>query len=294
MTIRSNENRLGIDEGLLEHQAEAPPLPAAAAQQAPAQLNFVIPTEFVELPSKGEFYSSQHPLHNKETVEIRHMTAKDEDILTSRTLLKQGVALDRMLQNILVDKSIRVKDLLLGDKNALIVSARINGYGAEYATKINCPACETVITYKFDLNSLEVDHSLQDIMAHYDVTKTEDNTFLLPLPKTAYTVELKLLTGHDETRLTELSKRRKKHKFAESGTTDQLKAVILSVNGHTDRAIINQFVDSIPALDSRYLRKVYEKLMPNLDLTHKFDCEECGHMTELEVPFTTDFFWTNN
>ena len=79
------------------------PAPAQAVQPAPTQttgLSYVTPTEFVELPSRGQFYSSEHPLHNQETVELRFMTAKDEDILTSQSLLKNGLAIDRLVSKL--------------------------------------------------------------------------------------------------------------------------------------------------------------------------------------------------
>ena len=102
-------------------------------------LNFVTPTQFVDLPSKGKGYPQGHPLCGKETVEIKFMTAKDEDILTSKDLLKKGVAIDRLIQNLLVDKNIRSSDILLGDRNAIIISARSSGFGHLYNTNVTCP-----------------------------------------------------------------------------------------------------------------------------------------------------------
>ena len=101
---------------------------------------FVVPTEFVELPSGGRFYADGHPLHGVESIEIRQMTAKEEDILTSRTLLKKGVALDRVIKNIIVDGRVDPDSLLVGDRNAIIVSMRVSGYGNDYTTKVACPA----------------------------------------------------------------------------------------------------------------------------------------------------------
>ena len=113
--MRNNQDRLSGLAG--EGAAQEPPV---QQQQAEQPLQFVTPTEFVELPSAGRFYPEGHALHGAETIEIRHMTAKDEDILTSRSLLKKGVAIDRLLRNVIVDRSIKVDDLLIGDKNARI------------------------------------------------------------------------------------------------------------------------------------------------------------------------------
>ena len=134
--------------------AAAPPVnnPTAQAPQDTATRTSAIET--VPLPSKGQFYPPGHPLSDAETVEIKYMTAKEEDILTDRALLKKGVAVDRMLQNIIVNKDIKVDSLLIGDKNAILVKARTTGYGAEYETKVTCPACYQTGQHVFDLDKL--------------------------------------------------------------------------------------------------------------------------------------------
>jgi len=122
MPPRNNEDRVGA-----AGSDTSAPTPDLVNEKSP--LTFTTPTEFVELPTRGRFYPEDHPLHNVEEIEIRFMTAKDEDILSSKTLLKKGVAIDRLLQNVIVDKRINVGDLFVGDKNALIVASRITGYG---------------------------------------------------------------------------------------------------------------------------------------------------------------------
>ena len=92
---------------------------------------YKFPTEMVELPSKGYFYSEGHPLSSGR-VEIKYMTAREEDILTSQNLIKQGTVIDKLLEALVVDKSIKMDDMLIGDKNAIMVAARILGYGKNY------------------------------------------------------------------------------------------------------------------------------------------------------------------
>ena len=134
-----NKNRL---EGHLPEHTEAPP--------ALSPLNFVTPTEFVELPSGGQGYPETHPLHEQETIEIKFMTAKDEDILTSQALLKKGIALDRFLENIVVNKNIDTSSLLIGDKNAVLVAARGSGYGFDYDSEIDSnEPIEAELSYVF-------------------------------------------------------------------------------------------------------------------------------------------------
>ena len=150
MSARSNENRLGVPT--------TPPEETTGLKQPSLEgggLKFITPTEFVELPSKGLFYPDDHPLFNQEVIEIKHMTTKEEDILTSVALLKKGLALDRMLESIIVDKRIKTDNLLVGDKNALLVAARAHGYGAAYETAITCPRCDATQDYSFDLSALK-------------------------------------------------------------------------------------------------------------------------------------------
>ena len=131
-----NRDRLGSNTP----QNSSPP--QQALQENPG-FAFVVPTEFVELPSGGRFYPENHPLHGQSTIEIKQMTAKEEDILTSRTLLKNGVAIDRVIQSLITDKRVNSDSLLVGDRNAILIAARVSGYGNEYNTTVGCPACGT-------------------------------------------------------------------------------------------------------------------------------------------------------
>jgi len=293
MSSRNNQERLGNND------AEASNEQSIQQESNTTQsLNFAVPTEFVDLPSKGLFYPSNHPLHGVDSLEIKHMTAKEEDILSSQSLIRKGLAIDRMLQSVLINKDVQVKDLLIGDKNALTVAARVTGYGADYVTTVTCPACSTEQEFDFDLTDVDMTgasfdrEELNDQLEGVEIT--DSNTFLVDLPKSNHQVELKMLTGADEEKLTKFQKQRDKTKGkVQTSTvlTDTLKSIITSVSGIKDRKQINQFVDNMPAMDSRYLRSVYQKLIPNIDMTQTFSCSECGHEQDLEVPVTTDFFW---
>jgi hypothetical protein len=282
MAARNNKDRLGVPTS----GADTTDSPAPAANL----LDFVVPTEFVELPSRGEFYAKDHPLHGQTSIEIRYMTAKDEDILTSKTLLKQGVALERVLQGLVVDKTININDLLIGDKNAIVVAARVSAYGPEYETKVSCPACAATNEKTFDLS--EVGFIEQTGLEDLGITKNDDMTFSILLPVTKVEATVKLMTGQDENRLASIRGSKKKlSKDAEFSMTDQFKQFVVSVNGVEDRAQISSFIDNMPANDSRFLRLAYKKVVPNIDLQQYFECNSCGFEQEMEVPFTTDFFW---
>ena len=259
--------------------------PAPAVAEATNTLEFSTPTEIVDLPSKGRFYSEGHPLHNQETIEIKYMTAKDEDILTSPTLLKKGLAIDRMIENVIIDPNIKVKDLFVGDKNAIIVACRINGFGASYETKITCGSCGVKGEEVFDLEGVEVKSVDEEIII------SEQGTFVISLPRSKIDAECRLVNGADEQKMLKLAEKKKKLNLPDSSLTDQLKILIVSLNGETDRGLVEKFVDVMPAFDASYFRKQYEKTVPNVDMSHNFVCPSCDANTVIDIPFSANFFW---
>jgi len=279
--MRNNEERFGA----VAQVDSAPSLVETTSNNSNA-LNFVAPTDFVELPSKGQFYPEDHPLHNKEHLEIRQMTAKDEDILTSRSLLKKGVAIERLLENLIVDKTINIAELLVGDKNAIMIRARISAYGDLYETKIQCPYCTSLNSHEFNLEDIKPKEFKKSL-----ATSTKNGAFTIELPTSKVKVEVRFLTGEDEARLLAVSEKKKQHNLLDNSVTDQMKSFIVSVNNVTDRGEVYSFVDNMLAKDSRYLRNTYIDLVPNIELTQNFKCQSCSTEMDMEVPFTTDFFW---
>jgi hypothetical protein len=284
--LSRNKGRVGAQK------PDTNPVPQSILEnnESGASLSFVVPTEFVDLPSMGKFYPEGHPLHGKDSIELKHMTAKEEDILTSRTLLKKGVALDRVIENIIVDRSIDADSLLVGDRNAIIIATRVSGYGNEYTTKVTCPSCTASGKYVFDLNEGSV-YSGEDI-SDLNIEDHNDGTFTTTLPKTQLQVRFKLLCGYDEKRLANSAEMaRKKKNVQERTVTTQLANMLVSVNEENDPEILNYLINNIPSLDSRHLRTAYKLAAPNIDLTQYFECGECGHEQEMGVPLGAEFFW---
>jgi hypothetical protein len=280
--MRNNLDRLGLENNK----------PQDDNANITSTLSFVVPTEIVDLPSKGMFYPPEHPLYGKDTIEIRYMTAKDEDTLTNQSLLKKGLALEKVLQDIVLDKNIKIDTLLLGDKNAIIVAARKSAYGSDYQTKITCPSCGKQQQYEFDLNSF-VSNEIPDDqeLNELGIQRTQQGTFITTLPVLKIPVEIKLMTGKDENYIGNKIREAQQNKKEIDSLTLQLTTMIKSLNDKIERNIINEACSLLPARDSRAIREIHRTVSPKIDLSHNFECVSCSHETRLEVPFTADFFW---
>ncbi len=270
------------------------PLPNLSEPDAPPPVQEVsqhtTSTELVDLPSGGRFYPKNHPLHGKGSVEIRFMTARDEDILTSPSLLRKGIAVDRFIESIIVTPGVKVDDLLIGDKSAIMIAARITGYGPDYSANITCPECSTEFEEEFDLS----DYESYFISPEDEEAETDENGhFSVALPISGHEVKLKLLTSRDEARMTKAREMKSKNKLQESLATDFLKSIIKAIDGDSNPANIAQIVPNIPARDTRYLRSAYASMVPSVEITEEVECQYCGTQSEMEVPLEANFFWPN-
>lgn len=254
------------------------------------ELGLEIPVETVPLPSLGKVYPVTSPLHNRQMLEIKSMTAKEEDILTSRALIKNGTVITRLLQSCITDKQVNVKNMLSGDRNALMVAVRITGYGSNYNSQIECPTCGETQKQQFHLSELPIKSLKIDPVAE------GTNEFSVLLPKTKATVHFKFLTGADEEEITMTANRKKKAKLlSDNAITTRLQHAILSINGRTDRTLISKFVTNMPAIDSLFLREYIDQHEPGIDMTSEITCSnvDCGEISEVSVPLGVSFFWPN-
>tara|TARA_R100000805_G_C3620741_1_gene124525 strand:- start:1 stop:837 length:837 start_codon:yes stop_codon:yes gene_type:complete len=275
--MRNNELRSG-----------ARPSTESDGPKMPNPMDFITPTQFVDLPSEGRLYPVGHPLHNQETIEIRFMTAKDEDILTSRSLLKKGIAIDRLIANLVVDENINPSSLLVGDRYAILVAARASAYGHFYETTVNCPACNESSDYTFNLLEPKVYNG--DDYEDYSITKNDIGNYVVTLPYTKLLVEVRMLTGHDEVNMIKKIQKINKNK-TDISISDQMTSYVVAVNGYKEANVINHVIKNITATESRYLRNAYKSVTPDLKVSGDFECPSCGHEQDLEVPFGADFFW---
>jgi len=236
---------------------------------------FKIPTEIIELPSKGLLYPEDSELA-KGTVEMKYMTAREEDILTNQSYIKNGTVLDKLLKSLIVSK-INYDDLLIGDKNAIMVAARVLGYGKDY-------------TFNYSGESYTIDLStLDNKPIHSEIESRKTNEFEYTLPHSGNHVTFRLLTHKDEQDINrELEGLKKINKDSSSDLTTRLKYVITSVEGNRERKDIREFVDNyLLAKDSRALREYIKEVQPDVDMS--FFPSDGGD--RVNIPVGISFFW---
>ena len=216
------------------------------------------PTEVVDLPSKGLLYPKDSPLSSGK-IEIKYMTAREEDILTSANLIKQGVVVEKLLESLIVDKSIKVDDLLIGDKNSVLIASRILAYGKEYEVEIEGQKVVVDLT------------KLKDKLLDESIASDGVNEFEFELPATKRKLTFRLLTSGDEKTIDEEVKGYEKLHGIGYELTTRLKQQIVSVDGDTKRASINSFVDNeFLSRDSIAFRAHVASIMPDVDMTSTF------------------------
>jgi len=245
------------------------------------------PAETVSLPSKGYFYEETTPL-SKGSVEMKMMTAREEDILTNENYIKKGIVLDKLLESLIVTPGINVSDLLMIDKNALFIAARRLAYGDNYGpVKIECKKCNFENKTNIDLSQL--------VEKEIDFSNFERgvNEFEFEFPFSKRKITFKLITSGDEEIIDrDLKSINKIKKNSSAEVTTRLKRLITSIDGKKDLAAVNKFVDNeLLSKDSMALRGYIKTVAPELDLGFNFVCENCNHEERMDVPMTVQFFW---
>lgn len=243
------------------------------------------PLEVIELPSQGFFYDEDNPLSSGK-LSLRTPTGKHEDILTSRNLITKGIVIDEFLKSLIADP-INYEDILLGDKNGIILASRILLYGPEYVTQVKCPSCGVLNTKKYDIGALETKEidlkGFQKGINEYD--------FILPNCKVP--IKFKFITQKDEHDIQFHLKKIKKHMSGvDPEITTRLSYVITAVRGETNRAKITKFVsEEMPSRDTLAFREYLHKITPGIDTDVDFMCDECSFENVIGLPMDINFFW---
>jgi hypothetical protein len=248
-----------------------------------SEQKFDFPTHVLDLPSKGLVYPKEHPLSSGQ-IEIKYMTAKEEDILSSQNLIKKGIVIDKLFESIIVDKSINVDDIIIGDKNAIILATRVLGYGPDYPIQGFSEKTGESIKTTIDLS--EVKTKEVDLSVFQNKNEFEFET---PIGKKKIT--FKILTHGDEKSIEkDLQALQKLNSETASDVTTRLRYMITSVEGDSDIATINRFVNGLLARDSRALRDYVRSISPDMDMNFTYTHED-GEEETLPITLGVGFFW---
>lgn len=245
---------------------------------------FTVPTEMIDLPSKGLIYPKENQLSSGQ-VEMKYMTAKEEDILTNVNLLRQGLAIEKMLKS-LIKSRINYEDLTLGDRNGLLIAARILAYGKDYSFMYPNPNTGEEEKVVADLQTLQyknIDYSLL----------SNKNEFEFKLPKSGNTITFKILTVDDDRKIDEEIKGVKKNLGQEAGgISTRLKHQIVAINGEYSVKAVRDFIDQgyLLAIDSIELRKYIASVTPDIEMTTKIQFSD-GTDIDVSLPMTAEFFF---
>lgn len=243
------------------------------------------PTEIVELPSKGLLYDAGSPLSTGK-VEMKYMTTKEEDILSTTSYIKAGVVLDKLFQSMLVTK-FKYDDLLLGDRNAIMIAARIYGYGPIYETKVTTPDGKHQMV-QVDLSKLN--HKV----INEELINSGTGKFTFTLPVSKQQIEFRLLTVGLQQQIEKSIEQHRKYAgkdTPEENLTTRLRYMITAVDGKTDSASINSLVFNMRVQDSRALREYIGKVQPDADLSIEVVDEATGQPFRTEISLGLDLFW---
>lgn len=250
---------------------------------------YEVPVESVPLPSNGVIYDSSTGLYGKETLDIRSMTAREEDILTSRTLIKKGTVITELIKSCLIDKTINVDEMISGDRNALMTALRITGYGADYTVQVDCPECGAGNKQTFMLTDLPIKRLEISPIAE------GSNIFEFELPVTKKKVQFRFLTGKDETEMNTIAERQKKQGLkSDNLVTSRLNFSVVAVDGVTDKSKVGMFIKNMPARDSLALRKHIDSNEPGIEMKSWMQCDSCDEHSEVNLPIGASFFWPDS
>jgi len=268
-----------------------PDFVAKAASDVSQPKDNKYPTEVIPLPTEGWFYPENSILSSGE-IELKQMTAKEEDLLANQELIKKGKVLDKLIESLIVNKSIRPDEILIPDKNAIFISIRRLAYGDDYPVSITCPNCGG--TNKVSINLASLEYRKFD----FDKYPRGVNNFAFKLPYSGTSLTYKLNNQTDEQSIdAELAQIRKISKENTAELTTRLKYLITSVDGNTDRATIRKFVEEkLTARDNLAFRRHMRENTPDVDMTFEFKCGDpnntgCSLERRLDMPIGASFLW---
>jgi hypothetical protein len=258
----------------------------AQIEQHPADTGYSPPVSNVKLPSRGLIYPSESPLYLVESLDIKAVTAKEENILSSPVLIKQGKVLTVLMKACITNRMIDPDQMLVGDRNAVLTAIRVSAYGPKYSASVTCPECGETADQDFDLSKLN--------LKTLDVEPTGgpgSNDFEFTLPASGRLVHFKLMDSNVVAKLDRDTEAVKKKTGQEQNVTMRLIAQVISMQGIDNVKDLSRALSDLPAKDSRALRLYMDSIAPGVDMSQEYECSSCGKQVEVEIPIGTEFFW---
>ena len=286
-----NQKRIAANQAAPTTRPPIPDMPKTQESSNPFGLSFVVNKEIVKLPSAGNFYSENSPLSGLESVEIKAMTAKEEDIIMNESFVNEGTVFNRLIDSIVTTPGVLAKDMQDCDKMAILLHARKTGYGDGIELSVICDHCD----HKFE-TAASISKILEQSTASSeegDWTIEEGSGLVcMTLPMTDIKVKIKVLTPEDREHLRLTIKKKKQLNIECSETVEFLRKVIISANDVVDEVMINQLCEVIPTSDVRKITKAHNSCTPSMDMVTNITCPSCNADLAKEVPFSLGWFWS--
>jgi len=247
-----------------------------------SEKQYDFPTEVLDLPSKGLVYPKDHPLASGQ-ITIKHMTAKEEDILSNQNLIKKGIVLDKLFESIVVD-DVNINDIIIGDKNAIVLATRLLGYGPEYKMKFYSSVTGDTKEITIDLSKVQTKE------IDFSAFKNK-NEFEYTLPSSGKKITFRLLTHFDEIAIEkDIEALKKLSKDVSADITTRLRYMIKSVDGDNSVGAVNKLINGMLARDSRAFRDYVKNISPDMDMKYEYE-HETGEKEVINITLGVGFFW---
>ncbi len=252
----------------------------------------------IPLPSKGMLYPEDHPLHNCETVDVKQMTAPEENILASPGLLKKGTVVNVLMKSCLLNKAIDPSSLLIGDKSAILIAIRVSGFTEDYRVRTSCRDCGHEFDHTFKLDKLKIKRLGDGLPTGEAPVVVGPNLFSFTLPKSKKVVQFSLLTDAEDVEISKTQENRRKALKAQgvsndidTSITDRLAKCIKKFGDQTEPSKITQMVGRMLAIDSKALRHHIVSIEPDVVMEQEVECPKCSENTTHPIPMGLEFFW---
>ncbi len=251
----------------------------------PADDDYAPPASSIKLPSKGLVYPPESPLYLCESVDIKPVTAKEENILASATLIKKGVVLTELMKACITNRLIDPENMLVGDRNAVLTAIRVSAYGPSYAATVTCPECGESQDHDFDISKVKL-----KTLEATPVGGPGTNEFDFKMPVSGKTAYFKMMDAGTVAKLDRDTEAVKKKTGREQNVTMRLMAQVTRIDGVDPKNLVRA-IENLAARDAKALRGYMDKIAPGVDMEQEFECDSCGKTSEVEIPIGTDFFW---